>query len=71
MLKRNLFALVPIGLVVILSLFVATRSEVRDPQVGRSNVNGNTDLAGASQTVNSDSLQHRAIKSPSGRQLVY
>lgn len=71
MLKKNLFALVPIGLVVILGLFVATRSEVRDPQVGRFNVNGNTDLAGASQTVNSDSLQHHAIKSPSGRHLVY
>lgn len=71
-LRKNLFALVPVGLVVIICLFVATRSEVRDPQGEGAEVTGNYDgPAKSSQEVRSDSLRQRAIRSPSGRHLVY
>lgn len=71
--QKNFFALVPAGLVVIICLFVATRSEVRDPQgEGSSEVTGsNGGTARSSQEVRSDSLRQRAIRSPSGRHVVY
>jgi hypothetical protein len=70
--RKNLFALVPVGLVVILCLFVATRSEVRDPQGEGSDITvSNSGPAKAPQEVRSDSLEQRAIRSPSGRHVVY
>ena len=70
--RKNLFALVPVGLIVIICLFVATRSEVRDPQGEGSDVTGgNAGPARPSQAARSDSLHQQAIKSPSGRHLVY
>ena len=72
MLKRNLFALVPVGLVVIICLFVATRSEVRDPQhEGAAVIGSNKDPGKSSQEVKSDSLEQRAIRSLSGRHVVH
>jgi hypothetical protein len=72
MLRKNLFALVPLGLVVIIGLFIATRSEVRDRHVeGAAVSSSNDDPDKSSQVVRSDSLEQRAIKSPSGRHVVY
>jgi hypothetical protein len=82
--RKNLFALVPVGLVVIICLFVATRSEVRDPQGAESDVTISNAVpasnalpassalpARLAQEVRSDSLEQRAIRSPSGRHVVY
>jgi hypothetical protein len=74
--RKNLFVLFPMGLILIVCLFVAIRSQVKDRQVKDRQVSvsylasTNAAEAKASQADNNQSTQQHAIKSPTGRHLV-